>query len=389
MSDASTHDPPRGGRRRSLFDPISRVVDAVVPTVADAVDVDDLVTRIDVDALIDRVDIDHLVARIDVDKVLGRVDVDALVDRVDVNQLLDRVDVNRVLDRVDVDRMLDRVDVDQFLARVDLNELMARVDVDAIVDRVDVDRIVQRADLAGVVAQSTRGITASTVDLVRRQIAGVDEVITRVAARVVGRDPTLDPDAPTELRDVAPPRRPGRDRPSITGHYAGPVARLAAFGLDWAAMLFAFGAFAAMAGWLLDLLISDDRAWTIDPPWSTLLLVMWAFVYFTVPLAMTGSTLGKAVVGLRVVGRSGQPLRPPQAVLRVLSLPLSIVLLGLGLIGTVVGRERRALHDVIARSVEVVDWGDRPAALPSPLSNWLDRRASTPSEPTGPDKLDA
>ena len=36
-------------RRRSLFDPIGRIVDTVVPTVAGAVDVDDVVRRIDVD----------------------------------------------------------------------------------------------------------------------------------------------------------------------------------------------------------------------------------------------------------------------------------------------------------------------------------------------------
>jgi hypothetical protein len=47
------------------------------------------------------------------------------------------------------------------------------------------------------------------------------------------------------------------------------------------------------------------------------------------------------------------------------------LLLGLGLVGVVIGRERRALHDVFAGSVVVYDWGDRPAELPAPLTRWI------------------
>jgi hypothetical protein len=89
---------------------------------------------------------------------------------------------------------------------------------------------------------------------------------------------------------------------------------------------------------------------------------------------LTGRTVAKAVVGLRVVRRDGSPLRVRQAVVRVLVLPISFILLGLGLIGAVFGRHRRTLHDLAAGSVEVIDWGDRPAALPTPLNNWLEQR---------------
>jgi uncharacterized RDD family membrane protein YckC len=234
---------------------------------------------------------------------------------------------------------------------------------------------VQRADLAGVVAQSTRGITANTVDLIRRQLTGLDEIVTRVAARVVRRDPDTDPKGPPALVDLPQPIRRARDRPSITGHYAGPIARVAALTLDWVVMVFLFGAFTAMVSWMVNLLFGGDRPdYTIAPIWSALLLGGWAFMYFTVPLALAGRTFGKAVVGLRVVGRDGSPLRLGQAIIRVLVLPLSIVLLGLGLVGALFGRHRRTLHDVAARSVEVIDWGDRPAALPTPINNWLTKR---------------
>jgi uncharacterized RDD family membrane protein YckC len=270
-----------------------------------------------------------------------------------------------------------------------MDAVMSSVDVDAIVDRVDVDRVVQRADLAGVVAQSTRGITASTVDLVRRQLAGVDEIITRLAARLVGRDPNAGPAGPATLLEGPVPAQRRSVRPSITGYYAGPVARTAALALDWTTMVFLFGVFTAMGSWIFDLLVGGDgRDLTLPPLWSAVLLSGWAFVYFAVPMALTGRTFGKAVVGLRVVGRHGAPLRPGQAIVRVLVLPISFLLLGLGLVGAIFGRRRRTLHDVAAHSVEVIDWGDRPAALPTALNNWMARRQqqnAIPSQPLATD----
>jgi len=54
--------------------------------------------------------------------------------------------------------------------------------------------------------------------------------------------------------------------------------------------------------------------------------------------------------------------------------PFSFLLLGLGLVGVVIGREHRALHDLAGRSAVVLDFGDRPAELPGPLSKFLDRQ---------------
>jgi uncharacterized RDD family membrane protein YckC len=83
-----------------------------------------------------------------------------------------------------------------------------------------------------------------------------------------------------------------------------------------------------------------------------------------------------AIVGLRIVSRAGEPLSGRRAFLRVLTLPLSLVLLGLGLLGIVFDRERRALHDLIAGSTVVYDWGDRMATMPTPLARWLAQHAA-------------
>jgi uncharacterized RDD family membrane protein YckC len=82
------------------------------------------------------------------------------------------------------------------------------------------------------------------------------------------------------------------------------------------------------------------------------------------------------------VSRHGSPLTPRAAFVRVVTFPLSLAVFGLGLIGIVVGRERRALHDVLAGSAVVYDWGDRPAELPAPLTRWLaERGVAAPGEP--------
>lgn len=70
-----------------------------------------------------------------------------------------------------------------------------------------------------------------------------------------------------------------------------------------------------------------------------------------------------AILGLRVVHRSGAVLSPARAISRTLAFPLSFLFLGLGFAGIVFQRERRALHDLIAGSAVVYDWDARAARL--------------------------
>ena len=64
---------------------------------------------------------------------------------------------------------------------------------------------------------------------------------------------------------------------------------------------------------------------------------------------------------------SGEPVGPGAAVVRTVVFPLSFVG-GLGFVPAVVGRQRRALHDLAAGTKEIVDWGPRQAELPAALA---------------------
>jgi hypothetical protein len=141
----------------------------------------------------------RVVESIDPDVVVDHLDVNALLARVDVDRLLSRVDVNTLLDRVDVDRLLDRVDVNRLLDRVDVDRITARVDVERLLVGSDLEALARRAGIPEIVAESTGRVAGSALDLLRRQVAGLDVVIDHLVNRVLGRDPAQQPSGPPSL----------------------------------------------------------------------------------------------------------------------------------------------------------------------------------------------
>jgi uncharacterized RDD family membrane protein YckC len=70
-----------------------------------------------------------------------------------------------------------------------------------------------------------------------------------------------------------------------------------------------------------------------------------------------------ALLGVRVVARDGAPLDPWRGILRAPYLLATFFTFGIGFVGIVIGREHRALQDVLAGSVVVYDWDARTARL--------------------------
>jgi uncharacterized RDD family membrane protein YckC len=395
------------------------VADVVMPALVDAVDIDEALGRIDIDELLAHVDIDALVSRIDMqalmerldlNRLLEKVDLDALTDRIglarlfgrlDLNALLDTVDVDRLLERVDVDEIVQRVDVTALVLRVDVNEVVQAVDVNALVQRVDVNALVQEVDLGAItgklVTGGTEGLLTSFLDLVRRQVVGLDVVLLRVVDGLLRRQPgTLQagPDLLTPAGAGAASSGQVRGRYAgagasssgqVSGRYAGPVSRLLAFTLDIGLILALFAVGTSALNYLIRLLTGYqlERNGT-NGTWWTVALVLWALVYLWIGPAVAGRTIGMALVGLRVVAADGSPLSQRQSLVRVLLLPLSIALLGLGFVMAVVSGRRQALHDAAARTCVVYDWGDRPAEMPAPLTKWLSRRGAIDVVPAPP-----
>jgi hypothetical protein len=144
----------------------------------------------------------RVVETVDLEVLLDRVDLDALLDRIDVDRILDRVDVDRILDRVDVDRLIGRVDLDRLIDRFDLNRMLAAVDVDALLRDLDVESLVQRLGVPGIVVESHNRLAGSLLDLIRRQLAGLDVVLDRIVNRLLRRDATSQPAGPRGLAEL-------------------------------------------------------------------------------------------------------------------------------------------------------------------------------------------
>ncbi len=299
---------------------------------------------------------------------------DRVLDLVDPNLVLDHIDVNALLDRVDVNDLLDRVDVDKLLERVDVDALMARADIDALMDRVDIVKIVERAGIPEIVAESTSHLGGSALDLFRRPLVGLDEIFFRVLNGLVRRNPNEFPTGPGDLADWVDQQNDEREAIK-TGRYAGPLTRLLAVILDGFVVTASFALIAAGVVFLINLFLPDFSLPVTPGLVYAVTLVLWSFIYLWFGLAIFGKTLGKAVLGVRVVGADGAvTLTGRQAFIRALTYPLSFVILGIGLIGIVFGRERRAWHDHFAGSAVVYDWGSRTAAMPTPLARFLERR---------------
>jgi uncharacterized RDD family membrane protein YckC len=105
--------------------------------------------------------------------------------------------------------------------------------------------------------------------------------------------------------------------------------------------------------------------WNRGDQWVTLAFFAWEFSYFAYFWAASGKTPGMVMLGVQVVGQDGSPVGTKRGLVRTLAFPLSFLLLGLGFLGILLGRDRRALHDVIAGTAVVYDWDAREARLRS------------------------
>ncbi len=91
----------------------------------------------------------------------------------------------------------------------------------------------------------------------------------------------------------------------------------------------------------------------------------WEFFYYAYSWSASGRTPGMLVLGVKVVGKDGSRVGAKRGVVRTLAFPLSFLLLGLGFLGILLGRDRRALHDVIGGTAVVYDRDAREARVRS------------------------
>jgi len=294
-----------------------KLLGRLVSPVVDAVDPDSLLERVDLNDLVERIDLDAALKRIDVNRLVGRIDLDALLQRVDVDAIIQRVDVNAVVQRVDIGQVVDRVDVN------------------ALVQRVDIDGIVKQVRVSSMVADTASQISAKSIESARRTVARLDGAVLRPIDRAAGRQD--DPDRAEVAR------------------LAGPIARLGAWFLDTIVISLSFTAAVAVGGYLVELFTNQNVDPTKGNGWGWLLAgTLWGGMYFFLAWFLAQRTVGMAIFGIRVTRSDGSRVRARDSLVRIIVFPFSFIL-GLGLVGIVIGRRRRALQDVAAGTLVASD----------------------------------
>jgi len=155
------------------------------------------------------------------------------------------------------------------------------------------------------------------------------------------------------------------------GQYAGAVSRLVAFGADVGASWGLFTLGAAALAFTIQLASGASFSLSNHQIVSLIVAVIWEFLYFAYQWTLSGKTIGMAVLGIRVVKTDGSPVGARQAIIRTLTLPLSIIVFGLGFLGILTNRRRYAWHDRFAKTAVVYSWDARAARL-----RWLARQDS-------------
>jgi len=150
---------------------------------------------------------------------------------------------------------------------------------------------------------------------------------------------------------------------SAQGQYAGSVSRFLGYAIDLAASSAVFALALAAISYVTKVVTGHEVSWNKGNAIVAVVFVAWEFAYFAYSWAASGRTFGMAVLGIRVVMADGAPVEPRRGVLRALVFPLSFLLCGLGFVGILVQRERRALHDLIAGTAVIYAWDARAARL--------------------------
>jgi len=146
-------------------------------------------------------------------------------------------------------------------------------------------------------------------------------------------------------------------------HFAGAASRLVGYAIDFGVSTGLFTLTLAGINFVASLIEGHSVSWSRADIAVTIAYLLWLFVYFAYSWAASGKTFGMAILGIRVVSADGAAATVRQAVIRTLAFPLSFLLLGLGFLGIVLQRDRRALHDLIAGTAVIYAWDARAARL--------------------------
>ncbi len=160
------------------------------------------------------------------------------------------------------------------------------------------------------------------------------------------------------------------ERPLILGQYAGFVTRMVAWIIDQGIVIATTSLITAVASLVSDALRINEflgiQEWA-----NALMAILVAVVTLTVWLVyylglwmLTGQTVGKWIMGVRIVRTDGGRLRIGNCVRRLVGYLLSAILF-LGYLWVLVDDRRQGFHDKLAGTFVVYAWPEREPVRPA------------------------
>jgi uncharacterized RDD family membrane protein YckC len=177
--------------------------------------------------------------------------------------------------------------------------------------------------------------------------------------------PTVRP-SPTGKVDTTPD--------SLQGYYAGFTSRAVAIIVDYAiialvsavaiaalSFFFSIRSVQAFIDWLNTVLPGSINLFDAltSPPFGVAFFFLFQWLYFVFFFSTTGQTVGKAIMGLRVVTIDGKRMGVRRSFVRTLCYTVSLAPLGLGFLWVLGDDRRKAWHDKIARTYVLYVWDAR------------------------------
>jgi len=161
---------------------------------------------------------------------------------------------------------------------------------------------------------------------------------------------------------------------SLQGYYAGFISRAVAIIIDFAiitlvsavvigamSVFFDLPSVQRFIRWLNSVLPGSDQIFIglTSTRFAGFFYLLFMYLYFIFFFSTTGQTVGKAVMGLRVITTDGKRMGVKRSFIRTLCYTLSLMPLGLGFLWVLGEDRRRAWHDKLAHTYVLYVWDAR------------------------------
>ena len=161
---------------------------------------------------------------------------------------------------------------------------------------------------------------------------------------------------------------------SLQGYYAGFISRAVAIIIDVViislvsavvigalTLFFDLPSVKRFIFWLNSILPGSDQVFSAltGPRFAAIFFFLFLYLYFIFFFSTTGQTVGKAIMGLRVVTTDGKRMGVKRSLIRTVCYTLSLAPLGLGFLWALGEDRRRAWHDKIAHTYVLYVWDAR------------------------------